>query len=272
VTDPVENSFGYSGEMWDKTTGLQYLRARWYDPSMGRFINEDTYEGELTNPLSLNLYTYVENNPLGYTDPSGAVKVSIPSVWKKIKKGANWVVGTLNDQQQYIQRQVWKDVLVPQFIESKGFYLTGELLRHSLQDKPSDLLLNDQSSYEVNLVKESAEYKQLLGSLLNSEQAKKDGYFYKDSSLSFESGDLKAAIHNAYFKIYGERQQDGAWKVTAAFSDVYDFKWENLLPYLTQGDLDQLMFWFGNDLAFLSQETTAINQFTTTIVVHDTIN
>ncbi|WP_281278834.1 RHS repeat-associated core domain-containing protein, partial [Paenibacillus kobensis] len=71
VTDPVENSFGYSGEMWDKTTGLQYLRARWYDPSMGRFINEDTYEGDITNPLSQNLYTYVHNNPLRYTDPSG---------------------------------------------------------------------------------------------------------------------------------------------------------------------------------------------------------
>lgn len=47
------------------------MRARWYDPSVGRFINEDTYEGEINNPLSLNLYTYVVNNPLIYTDPSG---------------------------------------------------------------------------------------------------------------------------------------------------------------------------------------------------------
>lgn len=35
------------------------------------FINKDTYEGEINNPLSLNLYTYVENNPLKYHDPSG---------------------------------------------------------------------------------------------------------------------------------------------------------------------------------------------------------
>jgi len=34
-------------------------------------MNEDTYEGDLTNPLTLNLYTYVENNPLIYTDPTG---------------------------------------------------------------------------------------------------------------------------------------------------------------------------------------------------------
>ncbi|WP_028594343.1 RHS repeat-associated core domain-containing protein [Paenibacillus assamensis] len=69
--ETVPNILKYSGEYWDKTTGLQYLRARWYDPSMGRFISEDTYEGELTSPTSLNLYTYVENNPLIYVDPSG---------------------------------------------------------------------------------------------------------------------------------------------------------------------------------------------------------
>ncbi|MEF2248033.1 RHS repeat domain-containing protein [Paenibacillus sp. IITD108] len=69
--ETVHNPFRYSGELWDDTTNLQYLRARWYDPSIGRFMNEDTYEGEINNPLSLNLYTYVHNNPLRYVDPSG---------------------------------------------------------------------------------------------------------------------------------------------------------------------------------------------------------
>ncbi|MFB9753304.1 polymorphic toxin-type HINT domain-containing protein [Paenibacillus hodogayensis] len=69
--ESVPNPFRYSGEFWDKSTQLQYLRARWYDPSMGRFINEDTYEGDISNPLSLNLYTYVQNNPLINVDPSG---------------------------------------------------------------------------------------------------------------------------------------------------------------------------------------------------------
>ncbi|MBH5320946.1 RHS repeat-associated core domain-containing protein [Paenibacillus sp. GSMTC-2017] len=69
--ETVPNILKYSGEYWDKTTKLQYLRARWYDPSMGRFINEDTYEGEIREPLTLNLYTYVANNPLVYIDPTG---------------------------------------------------------------------------------------------------------------------------------------------------------------------------------------------------------
>ncbi len=50
---------------------LYYLRARYYDPKLGRFINEDTYEGQINNPLTLNLYTYCINNPLIYVDPTG---------------------------------------------------------------------------------------------------------------------------------------------------------------------------------------------------------
>ncbi|KJB84891.1 hypothetical protein AZ66_28070, partial [Paenibacillus sp. E194] len=71
--EQVPNIFRYSGEYWDAATNLQYLRARWYDPSVGRFINEDTYEGDIKNSLSLNLYTYVANNPLKFMDPSGHI-------------------------------------------------------------------------------------------------------------------------------------------------------------------------------------------------------
>ncbi|WP_442601937.1 RHS repeat-associated core domain-containing protein [Paenibacillus sp. KN14-4R] len=71
LVNKVDNIFFYSGEYYDELTELQYLRARWYDPSIGRFIQEDRYEGQNDNPLSLNLYTYAENNPLIYTDPTG---------------------------------------------------------------------------------------------------------------------------------------------------------------------------------------------------------
>ncbi|UHA74523.1 RHS repeat-associated core domain-containing protein [Paenibacillus sp. 481] len=78
VTDKeqVPNIFRYSGEYWDSATNLQYLRSRWYDPSTGRFTTEDTYEGKLSSPLSLNLYAYVENNPLIWVDPTGHAKAS----------------------------------------------------------------------------------------------------------------------------------------------------------------------------------------------------
>ncbi len=61
----VVNNYAY-----DEETGLYYWRARYYDPSIRRFLNEDTHEVQIDNPLSLNLYTYVHNNPLIYNDPT----------------------------------------------------------------------------------------------------------------------------------------------------------------------------------------------------------
>ncbi|WP_159065800.1 RHS repeat-associated core domain-containing protein [Gorillibacterium timonense] len=66
-----DNLFGYTGLGYDFTSGLSHAEARYFDPTLGRFVSEDTYEGEIENPQSLNLYAYVENNPLIYTDPTG---------------------------------------------------------------------------------------------------------------------------------------------------------------------------------------------------------
>ena len=74
--ETIDNDFKYCGELYDDETGLYYLRARYYDPSVGRFISKDSVEGSITNPLSLNLYTYVENNPLGYFDYTGQEPLS----------------------------------------------------------------------------------------------------------------------------------------------------------------------------------------------------
>ena len=69
-TDTTGNPFAYNGEARDDT-GLDYLRARYYDSQGGAFLTEDSYPGEDTDPLSQNLYSYVQNNPVNYTDPSG---------------------------------------------------------------------------------------------------------------------------------------------------------------------------------------------------------
>ncbi len=49
---------------------LCYYNARYYDPELGRFVQADT-EADLANPQDLNPYTYVNNNPLNLTDPTG---------------------------------------------------------------------------------------------------------------------------------------------------------------------------------------------------------
>ena len=69
-TDTTGNPFAYNGEARDDTE-LDYLRARYYDSQGGTFLTEDSYPGEATDPLSQNRYSYVQNNPVNYTDPSG---------------------------------------------------------------------------------------------------------------------------------------------------------------------------------------------------------
>ena len=74
--DPVDiNPFRYCGEYFGRETGTYYLRARDYDPGVGRFTTEDRCRGNMSDPLSLNLYTYCKNNPIKYIDPSGNIKV-----------------------------------------------------------------------------------------------------------------------------------------------------------------------------------------------------
>ena len=66
-----ENPYRYCGEYYDKETEEVYLRARYYEPGVGRFITRDTYTGESDEPLSLHLYTYCENDGVNMVDPSG---------------------------------------------------------------------------------------------------------------------------------------------------------------------------------------------------------
>lgn len=64
-------SAGFTGEHLDRETRLIYLRARYYDPELGRFISADSQPFSAWSTQAINPYTYVRNNPINYTDPSG---------------------------------------------------------------------------------------------------------------------------------------------------------------------------------------------------------
>ena len=62
---------GYNGEDYHTTSGMVYLRARYYEPAMMRFSQKDSAPAEQYGPLSLNRYLYVEDDPVNYHDPDG---------------------------------------------------------------------------------------------------------------------------------------------------------------------------------------------------------
>lgn len=61
----------YTGANYDQWSELLYCQSRYYDPRIGRFLTPDTMVPELYNPQAWNRFSYVQNNPLRYTDPSG---------------------------------------------------------------------------------------------------------------------------------------------------------------------------------------------------------
>ncbi|MBQ8912988.1 MAG: Hint domain-containing protein, partial [Lachnospiraceae bacterium] len=73
TTDILRTKFLYNGQLGVVTddNGLYYMRSRYYNPEIKRFINQDILTGNIGNSASLNRYSYVEGNPVSYTDPFG---------------------------------------------------------------------------------------------------------------------------------------------------------------------------------------------------------
>lgn len=64
--EQIHNRIRYTGQQYDELTEQYYLRAMYYNPVLGRFSQEDVYQGD-----GLNLYAYCHNDPVVYFDPSG---------------------------------------------------------------------------------------------------------------------------------------------------------------------------------------------------------
>ncbi len=95
----------YAGHEYDADTGLSYMNARYYNGKIGRFVSEDpaylligdqsfkdkykrTLEMHLSDPQSLNSYSYVNNNPLKWTDPDGEIlPVLVLAAWAVAEVG-----------------------------------------------------------------------------------------------------------------------------------------------------------------------------------------
>ena len=81
--EQIANRFRFNGQQYDPVSQQYYLRARFYNPVVARFTQEDTYRGD-----GLNLYAYCKNNPVYYVDPSGHICEKVAErIREKIKNG-----------------------------------------------------------------------------------------------------------------------------------------------------------------------------------------
>jgi RHS repeat-associated protein len=69
VTGSLANEFDFAGQQTDGSTGLQYLRARYYDPATGTFLSRDPLAAEPVSAIAS--HSYVGGNPISFIDPTG---------------------------------------------------------------------------------------------------------------------------------------------------------------------------------------------------------
>ena len=239
------NPFRYCGEYWDNETESIYLRARYYNPSIGRFTTEDTHwnstnliygdkeykKDETKYPdvnaiiQSSNLYVYCMSNPIIYEDPKGFYSLK------------------------------WKAVAMA--FDSKGYKLTARLLELSMSDGDNPSFYASDKTYAANLLKQDTDFRNKVndviyaqGTKLNKDVVNANGTF----SFTTGNGDLGAALHKVSFNVRGSKE-NGIWKVKVTVFDTFDFTEKvNAFDKAEKSDgitsyIKGVILWAGNNYA-----------------------
>lgn len=85
------NPYRYAGYRYDENIKLYYLMARYYNSETGAFLSLDPRRGDIKNPLSLNGYSYGNNNPVMNVDPDGESAFSV--IFNRLKNAILYGIG-----------------------------------------------------------------------------------------------------------------------------------------------------------------------------------
>ncbi len=139
------NPFKYVGQFGVMTEpdNTLFMRARFYDPSIGRFLSKDPVDGSLNNPTTLHPYLYASSNPVCVIDPSGRTGFYILGGGFSAGAGSPWggLFGSWESRivvdAEAMNQSMWTNVTTPSILTPLFMYPgvgTGVLLADSLWD------------------------------------------------------------------------------------------------------------------------------------------
>ena len=191
-TEQVPNRFLYNGEMFDAATGQYYLRARFYNPVIARFTQEDTYYGD-----GLNLYEYCKSNPYAYADPTGHSAEAVNDPYKK------WTDAGADPETAQLATEIYPDAesIRPEYQKYRREGFTPEESLRLARDE----IINGRDHAETSAI-------QML--------LDKDRYADRYTSSFGEMSPDDAYRYNAYWK-YQEACEKGMFKNGSIYDGWY---------------------------------------------------
>lgn len=102
VEGTSQTDYLFAGEHWDADARLIFLRNRFYDPALGRFLSVDPIRGSLTSPTSFNQYVYANGDPVNSVDPLGLQALGC-SPYQINCSNSTWSVQSLHGDRQDVR-------------------------------------------------------------------------------------------------------------------------------------------------------------------------
>jgi len=133
IVESADNRMGYTGHEKDNTSGLTYMKARHYDPIIGRFYSNDPIGFDAKSTRSFNRFTYANNSPYVYDDPdgqapnqAGATDYTVVQSEISLSGSLSSLAGNVGNNNRYFQTSTYGWVDVRHFGTAAG--LTDGLL------------------------------------------------------------------------------------------------------------------------------------------------
>jgi len=268
--------YRYTGKPLDINTNLYYYGQRYYDPNVGQFTQPDPVSRYLTdpqklrqatgqnlqqflqNPQALNEYSYTQNNPIRYVDPTGEYTQEAY-------------------QNNSLAVRSWKNVAIG--LRLIGWNVSSYFLNRAVSLNPGTLNIRQgQDQHKViDKIQKSNEYQNFVRARIKDTEDSglteinfTGGKNTANETIIFNKGDLGYSIHkvtNIY--ITGKKNSDGEWEIHTKLFDQYDFQPET---YPTDGNILQKGINQGVRWADQSEQNDVISNYDINIEFDDKIN